>query len=57
MLPLLPHSWHEDILYFTEDEFSNRAVVDGEKITCRPEEIGLKYTENGRDIGPLMVLC
>ncbi|MBO1737038.1 HD domain-containing protein, partial [Barnesiella sp. GGCC_0306] len=21
LLPLLPHSWHEDILYFTEDEF------------------------------------
>lgn len=41
-------SWHEDILYFTEDEFSNRAVVDGEKITCRPEEIGLKYNENGK---------
>lgn len=48
LLPLLPHSWHEDILYFTEDEFSNRAVVDGEKITCRPEEIGLKYNENGK---------
>ena len=48
LLPLLPHSWHEDILYFTEDEFSNRAVVDGEKITCRPEEIRLKYNENGK---------
>jgi len=30
LLPLLPHAWHQQIRYYTEDEFANRAVIDGE---------------------------
>ena len=29
LLPLLPSSWRPDIIYYTKDEFSNRAIVDG----------------------------
>ena len=32
LLPLLPSNWHPEITYFTEDEFSNRAQVDGKTI-------------------------
>ncbi len=32
LLPLLPTSWHPEIMYFTEDEFSNRAQVDGKTV-------------------------
>lgn len=48
LLPLLPSEWHSDILYFTEDEFSNRAMVDGKKVKCTPEEINEKYNEVGK---------
>lgn len=49
LLPLLPSEWHSDILYFTEDEFSNRAMVDGKKVKCTPEEINEKYNEVDKD--------
>ena len=29
ILPLLPYTWHEDILYYTQNEFSNRVRIDG----------------------------
>lgn len=32
LLPLLPSSWHEELLYFIEDEFENKIVVDREVI-------------------------
>jgi len=30
LLPLVPKSWHRELKYFTEDEFANRALVEGE---------------------------
>lgn len=30
LLPLLPHAWHRQIRYFTEDEFENRVLDEGE---------------------------
>jgi putative hydrolase of HD superfamily len=30
LLPLLPASWHQDINYYTENEFANKCRVDGE---------------------------
>jgi putative hydrolase of HD superfamily len=32
LLPLLPPAWHEEILYFIEDEFSNKIRLDGQMI-------------------------
>ncbi|MDX9981753.1 MAG: HD domain-containing protein, partial [Lentisphaeria bacterium] len=46
LLPLLPHAWHQQIRYYTEDEFSNRAVVAGELRTgLTVGEIGAHYDE------------
>lgn len=33
LLPLLPTAWHKEIGYFTEDEFSNRVLINGEVVT------------------------
>ena len=29
LLPLLPWGWHEEIIYFTQNEFTNRVMLDG----------------------------
>ena len=47
ILPLLPYSWHEDILYYTQNEFTNRAKVDGMIIPTTIEEINEKYNSAG----------
>lgn len=44
LLPLLPTSWHPEMMYFTEDEFSNRAQCDG--VTVKDltfDELGQNY--------------
>lgn len=47
ILPLLPQAWHEDILYFTQNEFRDRLKKDQKIIFCsRPEEIGEFYNED-----------
>ena len=28
-MPLLPDAWHEQIRYYTEDEFANKIILDG----------------------------
>ena len=47
ILPLLPYSWHEDILYYTQNEFSNRVRIDGKTEQTTIEEINAKYNEPG----------
>ena len=47
ILPLLPYSWHEDILYYTQNEFTNRAKVDGMIIPTTIAEINEKYNSAG----------
>lgn len=45
LLPLLPTAWHRDIRYYTEDEFANRAIVNGERRTdITFAELGEKYS-------------
>ena len=47
ILPLLPGEWHKEILYFAENEFADRAIVDGEiKLLSKPQEISEKYNED-----------
>ena len=47
ILPLLPEEWHQEILYFSENEFKNRIMRDGEVHLCdAPEEISALYNEN-----------
>lgn len=46
LLPLLPHGWHQQIRYFTEDEFENRVLVDGEVRTgLTVEQLGDEYND------------
>ena len=47
ILPLLPYSWHEDILYYTQNEFSNRVRIDGKTEQTTIEEINARYNEPG----------
>ena len=47
ILPLLPYSWHEDILYYTQNEFSNRVRINGKAEQTTIEEINAKYNEPG----------
>jgi putative hydrolase of HD superfamily len=46
LLPLLPHGWHQQIRYFTEAEFDNRVMLDGEVRTgLTVDQIGEQYDE------------
>lgn len=47
ILPLLPYSWHEDILYYTQNEFSNRVRINGKTEQTTIEEINANYNESG----------
>ncbi len=47
LLPLLPSSWHEELVYFIEDEFENKVVVQGEvQKGISLEEIDRKYNHD-----------
>ncbi len=47
ILPLLPGEWHREMLYFSENEFADRAIVNGRIVFCeKPEEINAKYNED-----------
>lgn len=44
LLPLLPASWHQEIRYYTEDEFENRAKINGNTVNKLSfEQLGEKY--------------
>ncbi|WP_405384138.1 HD domain-containing protein [Phascolarctobacterium sp.] len=47
ILPLLPYSWHEDIIYYTQNEFTNRVKIDGKVVMTTIEEINVKYNHPG----------
>lgn len=47
ILPLLPYSWHEDILYYTQNEFSSRVRINGKTEQTTIEEINARYNEPG----------
>ena len=47
ILPLLPYSWHEDILYYTQNEFSNRVRINGKTEQTTIEKINAKYNAPG----------
>jgi len=47
ILPLIPVSWHKDILYFTMNEFANKITIDGKEIEVSIEELNSRYNVNG----------
>lgn len=60
LLPLLPLAWHQEMLFFIEDEFSNRIDLNGIlETTASGEEINRHYNQdvfNPRD-GELVRTC
>ena len=42
-MPLLPRQWHKEVMYFLEDEFQTKAVVDGHLLLCSSEQISREY--------------
>ena len=47
ILPLLPYGWHQDILYFTQNEFANKVIVGGKEVECTYEELNEKFNKDG----------
>lgn len=47
LFPLLPHSWHPEILYFIENEFQSRVQIPGEGLRIvSSEDINNMYNQN-----------
>lgn len=53
ILPLLPYSWHKDILYYTQNEFANKVLINGEPVEVSLEELDSKYNVNGMGYAPI----
>ncbi len=49
--PLLPKAWHEEIRYYTEDEFSSKIIEDGSIKKVTSDLINLRY--NADEFSPL----
>ncbi len=47
ILPLLPYTWHEDILYYTQNEFADRVKINNKIIYTSIDEINRKYNQEG----------
>lgn len=46
ILPLLPEAWHDEIRYYTADEFSSKIRRNGKIETVSENEIGKKYNSD-----------
>lgn len=46
IFPLLPKSWHDEIKYFTTNEFSSKIRYDGDIVIVTTEEINEQFNEN-----------
>ncbi len=44
--PLLPPAWHEELRYFTTDEFDSKIVLNNEIKTLTSDEINKTYNDN-----------
>lgn len=53
ILPLLPYSWHKDILYYTQNEFANKVLLHGEPVQVSIEELNSTYNVNGMGYAPI----
>lgn len=46
ILPLLPREWHQEMMYFLEDEFLNKMIVDGKVQICSAEGSSREYNQD-----------
>ncbi len=44
--PLLPPTWHDEISYYTNDEFASRVVIEGETKLVTSDEINADYNDD-----------
>lgn len=44
--PLLPPTWHDEISYYTNDEFASRVMVNGEVKLVTSDEINADYNDD-----------
>ncbi len=44
--PLLPPSWHAELEYYTQNEFSSKIIVDGQTLLTTSDEINEKYNDD-----------
>lgn len=49
IFPLLPESWHDDIKYFTNNEFSSKIKYDGDIVVVTSDEINEEFNEDKYD--------
>lgn len=53
ILPLLPYSWHKDIIYYTQNEFADKVIIDGREVITTAEKINQEYNEDGCGYHPI----
>ncbi len=46
IFPLLPVGWHEEIKYFTDNEFESKIISEGSIKTVKSEDINRYYNQN-----------
>ena len=47
VLPLLPVSWRDEMIYFTRDEFENKVIINGKILKGIDfKDLNIKYNEN-----------
>lgn len=46
IFPLLPYPWHAELLYFTEEEFSSKIMINSTVNVVSTAEISKKYNED-----------
>ena len=46
VLPLLPESWHEEVLYYMNEEFSSKIVTNGKMFITSSDEINSKFNDD-----------
>ena len=44
--PMLPKEWHDDIEYYTTNEFASKIKMDGKTVTVTSDEISEKYNSD-----------
>ncbi|MGN1115702.1 MAG: HD domain-containing protein [Candidatus Ornithomonoglobus sp.] len=44
--PMLPKDWHDEIEYFTTDEFTSKIILDGQRVNTTSDEINEKYNSD-----------
>lgn len=53
ILPLLPYGWHSDILYYTQNEFCDKVILDGKVHISSVKEINERYNIDGKEFKPV----